>query len=884
MFKNLKSRLILIAIILVTLFFSVLSVNAMAEQERLALIETIKQQIVALQLQVAQMLGQTGTGSTSQSWCHTFNINLGFANNGSSEVGALQTAMQKQGFLISDNTNIYGSSTETAVKAFQEKYASQILTPSGLLHGTGFTGSATRVKLNQLYACTTNTTNTTITGNNSTSTNSTSTSSNNTTVTNNNTNNAIKFSSTVICNSKWVCNDWGQCQNGQQTRKCFDTNACGDTKTKPVLTQSCSVSCTPQWACSSWSLCQNNQQTRTCVDSHNCNITQGRPFLTQSCGGVGSGTGSGGGCVANCSNKQCGEDNGCGIPCQKGACSSGQDCYNAKCYPIACAQNSDCGTTGFRGIISCSQDSIAQNYETHTCTNPGTFLSLCKHTVELKVKSACPTNQHCINGQCTVACSQDSDCGTSGYTGTASCSQNNVVQSYVAYTCSNPGTSQSKCSVQTAQQTKKACETNQQCSGGKCSTITCSQDSDCEAPGYSGTAFCSGNNVVKNYATYTCSSPGTTQSSCVSHVTPQTQQTCLSTQTCSGGTCTTGTTGGGTTGGGTTGTTDCVPNWECSNWMYCGSYGAGKTWRSCSDANNCGASDGMPAILKDCVKSSFRFTMSNSKTSKTVNGSMEDYSSILIAPKNYTNTLNYPNTLTWSIENADSCKISSCTQQSDNNGGYINSDRCMDNVKDHSIPLSGSEIRTPTGDSGSYTIICSKDGIISAMAIIQVMTKSIGPYWPTTIQNCPQKIYDAIALLQARLIDRYNELRQYTATIKCTSNGNSAAAHVSDDPPRTLVSYNWTNSADTVWTAAMLVHEYIHHKLYTDYLWAHMGPTGVADVPYDIYGNEPGERKATEAEYAVLKALGRDPGPNWVAQQMEKKWWLPGSGTTGASD
>ncbi len=45
------------------------------------------------------------------------------------------------------------TSKREAVVGFEEKYKSEILTPSGLKNGTGFVGPATRKKLNQLYGC-----------------------------------------------------------------------------------------------------------------------------------------------------------------------------------------------------------------------------------------------------------------------------------------------------------------------------------------------------------------------------------------------------------------------------------------------------------------------------------------------------------------------------------------------------------------------------------------------------------------------------------------------------------------------------------------------------------------------------------------------------------
>jgi len=45
--------------------------------------------------------------------------------------------------------NFYGI-TYSAVIDFQEKYRSEILTPAGLEHGSGYVGSYTRAKLNDL--------------------------------------------------------------------------------------------------------------------------------------------------------------------------------------------------------------------------------------------------------------------------------------------------------------------------------------------------------------------------------------------------------------------------------------------------------------------------------------------------------------------------------------------------------------------------------------------------------------------------------------------------------------------------------------------------------------------------------------------------------------
>ena len=126
----------------VFLFGACQPVMALTPAELQTAINQIVQQIASLQAQLAQMQNQQSVGGQ---WCHTFNINLGFANSGNSEVGELHTVLQREGILYgSDGTFIYSEDTAAAVVRLQAKY--------GIVQ-TGYVGSLTRARLNALYAC-----------------------------------------------------------------------------------------------------------------------------------------------------------------------------------------------------------------------------------------------------------------------------------------------------------------------------------------------------------------------------------------------------------------------------------------------------------------------------------------------------------------------------------------------------------------------------------------------------------------------------------------------------------------------------------------------------------------------------------------------------------
>jgi len=128
------------------------SITGMAPVEDHILIQKLLSQIDYLKRQIAAI--QSGNNQSQNSnLCRQINSNLYFGIKNSSEVNCLQQFLKSQGSEIYPEgfvTGNFGNLTKLAVARFQEKYKEEILTPIGFKNGTGFVGSFTRKKINQI--------------------------------------------------------------------------------------------------------------------------------------------------------------------------------------------------------------------------------------------------------------------------------------------------------------------------------------------------------------------------------------------------------------------------------------------------------------------------------------------------------------------------------------------------------------------------------------------------------------------------------------------------------------------------------------------------------------------------------------------------------------
>jgi hypothetical protein len=236
-----------------------------------------------------------------------------------------------------------------------------------------------------------------------------------------------------------------------------------------------------------------------------------------------------------------------------------------------------------------SNDDVFQNYLTWTCENSGTTSSSCTQAITQTlvtdcadtcsegscVDIVCDNDNECddgnagtvdtcvnpgeLNSYCThgdVECSSDNDCGGDRFTGGLSCQTDDLFRDFIDYTCFNPGQANSYCgndiiptfvySCTYACSTGNCvrCNDNPDCDDSDSDTvdicrfggtvgsfcgheyIVCSDANDCGTDDFVGLPYCSGDNVVHNFRTWSCNNGGGSGSFCSDDSVPQVLETC----------------------------------------------------------------------------------------------------------------------------------------------------------------------------------------------------------------------------------------------------------------------------------------------------------------------------------------------------------------------
>ncbi len=111
--------------------------------------------LVAGSLMAVPAHAQEASTTTTTS-CYALTRNLGEGRSINSQEAATLAKVLSDAGVWDAGTPItaYTEEVASAVSGFQQKYASQILTPNKLTYGTGFVGASTRAEINSLSGCT----------------------------------------------------------------------------------------------------------------------------------------------------------------------------------------------------------------------------------------------------------------------------------------------------------------------------------------------------------------------------------------------------------------------------------------------------------------------------------------------------------------------------------------------------------------------------------------------------------------------------------------------------------------------------------------------------------------------------------------------------------
>lgn len=241
-----------------------------------------------------------------------------------------------------------------------------------------------------------------------------------------------------------------------------------------------------------------------------------------------------------------------------GLCAYCQDNYDS-CFFYY--QKEKCGTTDCDSL-----DTSCRDYQDidKVCTGGGKCESPtgCNSYTDKSRHTSCGAGKECDgNGNCATCISQSSSscydndiywfdnclnrgekkteceentCDANQYSYYRYCDGNAVMEEK---SCRERGCSSSDCYNNKRATVGRITTCSSGCENGACKspTIVCAKNSDCGTDSWTGSTFCSSNNVAQKWKTYTCSNPGTTSSSCSSAETDKQKESCAS--GCTNGAC-----------------------------------------------------------------------------------------------------------------------------------------------------------------------------------------------------------------------------------------------------------------------------------------------------------------------------------------------------------
>lgn len=125
------------------------SIAQESTEEEKSTIEKLLAQIELLKKQLAELQSE----NSGQDFCYSIKSDLYFGLRDNSQVKCLQQFLKDQGKEIYPEglvTGNFGKLTKFAVMRFQQKYFSEILAPAGVSNPTGYVGTKTRDKINEI--------------------------------------------------------------------------------------------------------------------------------------------------------------------------------------------------------------------------------------------------------------------------------------------------------------------------------------------------------------------------------------------------------------------------------------------------------------------------------------------------------------------------------------------------------------------------------------------------------------------------------------------------------------------------------------------------------------------------------------------------------------